>query len=290
MAILFSTDLYYSNSHLSYGLSAHLLDGLLSLLSVLVFIRIVEVLGGCQRILWLAALVILFDHQFNVLRDNIIRDHGFWAFYLLSVYCLLLWYRQPKWTTALLWNVSLVMATLFRIEGAIFLLAMPFVAFCQMRQPLLARLNYFFMLNLLLILVLAVFGISQLFHPDQTIHHLGRINEVLHQLQNGTAISSMFYATGCTDCKYLGNHLDASAIVILYGWQYLYNVLLTLGWAYAVLFLFRENTKAKNFILLSGDISSLMFFSPLDSWREPFISSVILWADSFAHVGAICHQ
>ena len=67
-------------THLSYGVSAHLLNGLLSLMSVMTFVKIVESLGANQRVMWLAALVILFDHQFNILRDNIIRDHGFWAF------------------------------------------------------------------------------------------------------------------------------------------------------------------------------------------------------------------
>jgi hypothetical protein len=115
-------------SHLSFAASAHVLNGLFSLASVITFILIIKELGGDRRILWLAAGVILLNHQFNVLRVDIIRDHGFWAFYLISIYLLLKFFREPKWTTALAWNASLVIATLFRIEGAVFLLAMPFIS------------------------------------------------------------------------------------------------------------------------------------------------------------------
>ena len=75
--------------------------------------------------MWFALGVILLSHQFNSVRQYIVRDHGFWAFYLVSLYFLLKYVEDVSWKNALAWSASLLMATLFRIEGAIFLLTLP---------------------------------------------------------------------------------------------------------------------------------------------------------------------
>src|SRR3990167_10792551 len=117
---------FVTMSHLSYVIAAYILDGFFSLFSVVMFILIVKKLGGSRRVLWLAAMVILLSHQFNSVREYIIRDHGFWAFYLISMFLLIRYYKQSTWQIALSWNISLMIATLFRIEGAFFLFAIPF--------------------------------------------------------------------------------------------------------------------------------------------------------------------
>src|SRR5579883_222646 len=134
-------------SHFSYTASAYFLNALFSLLSVTAFILIVKELGGSKRVLWLSALVILLNHEFISMREYIIRDHGFWAFYLASLYLLLRYFREPGLNLALAWSACLLIATLFRIEGAVFLLSLPFVSLLDFRVSFRQRLKAFFSLN-----------------------------------------------------------------------------------------------------------------------------------------------
>jgi hypothetical protein len=239
-------------SHLSYGVSAHLLNAGLSLISVLMFVKIIEKLGANQRVLWLAALVILFDHQFNLLRDNIIRDHGFWAFYLVSIYLLLKYVNEPKISLALGWNVSLVIATLFRIEGAIFLLAMPFMCWFCCKQTLSTRLKMFLMLNIPLLLMGIALAAWQFTHPDLSTEQWGRVGEVVYQLHDGlNVLVSRFQSIRAAMLQYILPHEsrpDATAIVLLVwlGW-YLYNVTLTLSLCYAALIIYSWFSRSISF-------------------------------------------
>src|SRR5207245_1741547 len=108
-------------THFSYVLSAYLLNGFFSLLSVCMFLIIIKELGGTKRVLFLAALIILLSHEFNNIRQYIIRDHGFWAFYLVSLFGLLRYVNYPTWLNGFIFSFSLLIATLFRIEGLVFL-------------------------------------------------------------------------------------------------------------------------------------------------------------------------
>lgn len=108
--------------------AANVLDGALSLLSVLTFVKIVETLGGSRRVMAFAAFVILCAHEFNSVRQYVVRDHGYYAFYLLSLFFFLRVLVQPRLMSVLGWALSFVIATLFRVEGAVFLIALPFVS------------------------------------------------------------------------------------------------------------------------------------------------------------------
>lgn len=171
--------------HLSYQTAAYLLNGSLTLLSVLVFIRIVKELGGSNRVLWLSAFVILLSHEFNSVREYIIRDHGFWAFYLSSILCLLCFFREGRWLWALGFSASLFIATLFRIEGAVFLLIAPFLSWCLFKLPLKTRFAYFLKLNAIPLVLLTMLIGWLVLHPNESMAQLGRVAEVPHQIVNG---------------------------------------------------------------------------------------------------------
>lgn len=225
-------------SHLSYFSAAVTINAVLSLFTVLAFIGIVKLLGGTKRILWLAAFVILFAHQLNVLRDNVIRDHGFWAFYLASLFCLLLYVNHKRWWMAIAFQASLVIATLFRIEGAVFLILLPFVTLFTTNTSMRERARLFFTLNLPLIFAGFV-GLVWL-QTSRDFSQLGRVQELIQQVQNG-------YGELITRYDAIRNVLlqqilpidgaaDASALVITswIGW-YLYNVVITMSTSYSIL-------------------------------------------------------
>jgi hypothetical protein len=142
-------------------------------------------------VMWLAAFVILTAHQFNSVRDYIIRDHGFWAFYLVSIYSLLRFMQEKKLIFALAFSASMAAAALFRIEGAVFLILLPLIALLQ-TESLRGRMGDYVKLNLVGLLAASVLAMFVLTHPA-AMEKLGRLPELINQALHGfTVISDVF--------------------------------------------------------------------------------------------------
>jgi hypothetical protein len=239
-------------SHFSYPVAAYVLDALFSALSVVFFIRIAKELGATRSVMWLAALVILLSHEFNSIREYIIRDHGFWAFYLASVLFLLRFFKAPAWQAALGWSISLLIATLFRIEGAIFLLTLPFLILFHTRYALRQRFNFFFMLNLPMLLIGFVIGAWLVLHPQQTLDKLGRVVEVKAQLQHGwLMMAERYQATKASLSEHVLTNDSAKEagfilFLVLLVW-YLISVISNVSFAYGLLVVYAWLRKASPF-------------------------------------------
>lgn len=239
-------------ANFSYPVAAYLLDGFFSVLSVFFFILIVKQLGASKRVLWLAAAVILLSHQFNSVREYIIRDHGFWAFYLSSLWLLLHYFTKPTWHIALFFNASLILATLFRIEGVIFLLSLPYLAWFHRQYAFKQRAKQFFALNALTCFALSVLGFLLILHPQETSSKLGRLPEVLAQGQKGFVLMmSQFQATKSSLAQHVLNTDSANQAglvlgVVLFVWYFL-SIVGNLSWPYTFLVIFGALTKAYRF-------------------------------------------
>ncbi len=227
-------------THFTYPAAAYVLDGFFSLLSVGAFILIVKELGGSQRTLWLAAITILLSHQFNSVREYIIRDHGFWAFYLVSMLFLLKYARRPRVKFSLSFSASLMLATLFRIEGAVFLLLLPFVAWFQKRYSLRQRARNFMLLCLPVLTLCGAIAVWLAIHPQQSLEKLGRIAEVVNQFRHGLGIVVERYHAAKSELGHslLGSEAsDQAGLVIFSAWLvwYTLSVIGNLSWIYAML-------------------------------------------------------
>lgn len=177
-------------THLPFVGAAYILNGFFTCITVAAFILIIKELGGSFKTLWLAAFVILVAHDFNSVREYIIRDHGFWSFYVISIFLLLHYFRKPHWLTALAWSTSAMIATLFRIEGAIFLLALPCLSLVSFQYPLRRRIIFFFNLNLLTLLI-GIFLLAWLFshpNPQQMLSKLGRLSDIGIQIKDAVSL------------------------------------------------------------------------------------------------------
>jgi len=250
----YSTLIYFfvKLTHVSYVTAAYILNGFFTLISVTTFVLIIKALGGSQRLLWMAAAVILLAHEFNSVRQYIVRDHGFWAFYLISLLLLLQYFRQPSWMKALAWSISLVVATLFRIEGAIFLLLLPFLAWFSVEDNWRKRFNYFFALNLLtLFIVVAIFAWLVL-HPTQSLAQFGRVHEVADQFLHGfSSVVIRYQAIKSALIQYVLTSeaaRDAGLVIfiLLIVW-YLLNIASNLSWIYALLVIYAWRDKVVSF-------------------------------------------
>src|SRR5207237_77321 len=83
---------------------------------------------------------------------------------------------------ALTWSAVLIMASLFRIEGVVFLLFLPLAAFFNFNENFTSRLNSFLQLNILLLFGSVVLITWLLIHPEQ---QLSRLSEIQFQLSHG---------------------------------------------------------------------------------------------------------
>lgn len=165
--------------------AASVLNALLTLQTVVLFVVIVRFLAASRRIHWLAVLTILLAHHLNAFRTDILRDHGYWAFYLASLAVLLNYAvtaeQGPRWGLAIGWGGLMLVAALFRLEGGIFLLLVPLLA-CSFRHY---RLRAFLQLNSVLFLLMLLAGTALLLNPDFSLHSLGRMDYFLQQLFQG---------------------------------------------------------------------------------------------------------
>lgn len=136
---------------LSFENSAGLLNILLLMLACVVFVRVYEEISGNYGRIWVAAILILALPILNDYRDLVIRGHGFWAFMLIALYCFIQYSRSPGLRNALKWQLGILVATLFRVEGLAFLVLAPFcfLFIAEERRrliPHVLRLNSLFIL------------------------------------------------------------------------------------------------------------------------------------------------
>ena len=124
---------------LSFEYSANALNAALTALAVAVFLSLVGELGADRKILIAAVVVVLLFPGLNRYRAFIIRDAGYIAFYLLALLLFIKDLKQPRPALRLGWLASIFVATLFRIEGFIFLVALPLVRQWQLSTGAAAR-------------------------------------------------------------------------------------------------------------------------------------------------------
>ena len=116
---------------LSFEHAGYTLSAALTALTVVMFISLVREVGGNGKVVVFAAAVILLHHSLNTYRPYVLRDPGYLAFYLTSLLMFIKDLKQPKWSRTLAWVGAMAAAMLFRIEGVVFLVALPFYRLWQ---------------------------------------------------------------------------------------------------------------------------------------------------------------
>lgn len=233
-------------THVSYETAAYLIDGLFTLLTVLFFIGIVNLISQQTDkknnilLLWLAAAVILLSHEFNAVKQYIVRDHGFWAFYLISLFCLLRFYLYRRFFDALAWNISLIIATLFRIEGAVFLALIPLSTFFIASDSVKQRISAFFKLNTISIVLASLLVAWYMINPPSTT---GRLDELQFQIVHGAPMLvqrfhdiANFLAVNIL--RYSAKHEAGTILFLLVIVWYLYSVAMNISFIYAILVIY----------------------------------------------------
>ncbi len=159
--------------------SAQLLSVILFGITTASFIKIIELAGGGPRVM-LAGALILFSSTYLVgdVLEMLMRDQGFWAFYLTSLVFFIKFYKSKSYQDALFWQISVILATLFRIEAISYLIFLPFILLFTQHETWKQRVGNFLKCNFLnIIAAVCILGFL-LLNNDLTMSSFGRLREV----------------------------------------------------------------------------------------------------------------
>jgi hypothetical protein len=163
-------------SGLDFEYAAYVINTLLYGLTLYAYIALVRLLGGGRSTLIAALLLILLMPAINSYRSYIIRDAGYWAFYLAALWAFVIFLRRPDIKSALIWSVVCVVATLFRIEGSVVWALLPLYLWMRTEYSWAQRARHWLTANaFLLVGVVAISAWAVITRPS----FMGRLREPL---------------------------------------------------------------------------------------------------------------
>jgi hypothetical protein len=177
---------------LSLEHAVYVLNSFLFAIMAVAFGKIVVELTTDRRVLLIALTLLLAHPKINDnYRASILRDPGYWAFYLLAVLYYLRFWKDARWQDASGWGVTIILATLFRYEGIVFILCAPLFLFLKSNNSGTTKIQQFFRLNsipLTLLTLALIVGITTdkyyLYNSTQWTNLTTWISEVIPNLYN----------------------------------------------------------------------------------------------------------
>ena len=162
--------------------------------------------------LTIAAALILCFVPINEYRDFILRDPGYWAFSSIALYHFMQFTKNPNYFSATLWQVFIVTAVLFRIEGSVLLLALPVYLFFTF--PTLSAVGYFLQ-SLYLAISAAILALLTLASQAELSDAFGKFESILQYLNFDTYIEKLGNASFVLEQQVLNQYSDEYAHLIL---------------------------------------------------------------------------
>ncbi|HSI45148.1 MAG TPA: hypothetical protein VK950_03135 [Methylophilus sp.] len=164
-------------SGLGLQASANLLIVVFFMLLVWGLMRMVSIAGGNDWTQFYAVVLLLSSgYIVGDILPMASRDLGYWAMMVHAVNQLILFYQQGRWQQAIYWQIFALLATLFRIEGAVQWLVLPLAGFF-ISQPTFGRLKRLASPYSLLILGSLVAPVV-LLAMHMSLEDLGRVKEL----------------------------------------------------------------------------------------------------------------
>jgi hypothetical protein len=213
--------------------SAQILSVIFFSIATASFLQIIRLAGGGNKEL-LSGALILFSSQYVVgdILSMLLRDQGFWAFFLTGIVFFIRFYRSRSHKDALLWQISIIIAVLFRIEAITYLAALPFMLLFHGEQPVSLRIKALIKANSLNILLAVPLGLI-IFSGHLTIDHLGRLKEVFTINLYEQLIQTLHQRADIMASEVLGSFLDEFAvqgILLTFIFIILAKIASTSGW------------------------------------------------------------
>lgn len=196
------------------SIAAYVLNTTFATLLSLAFVCIARDLSNNNRaIIIIATLVILFFPSINKYRSFIIRDFGYLACYLWSLYFLLRFSKSLTKNHLLGWLVCTILSCLFRFEGIIFLLIVPYflLLYAAKRIP-----NKRALLTFLSIIIAFIVAFIIIWYLNDK--YTGLIKGANDSGQDVNGLGDLFFAT-------MNDKLNSESLTITsYLWLFLSNL------------------------------------------------------------------
>jgi hypothetical protein len=217
----------------SLHFSAQILNVLFFGIATLAFLKLIRHCGGDNATLLCGALL-LFSSQYIVgdALQMLLRDQGFWAFFLTGLVFFVRFYRSLSWTDAVAWQLAIITAMLFRIEGITYLLALPFVLLLNRNHALSTRgfaLLKAHSMNLSAGLIVTAY----LFAKDLSASSLGRLKEIFTPQLLEDLTRKFMQKSEIMANEVLGNFLDQFAsegLLLIFIFIMLAKTVSSAGW------------------------------------------------------------
>lgn len=201
-------------STLNIDQSAVLLNILFFGITTFSFLKIIELCGGKNLETLIGALILFSSSQIvgNTL-GILMRDEGFWAFLLTAIMFFIRFSKSKSYSDALYWQLSIIVATLFRIEGIAFLFLLPFSLFTfSHKSDHLMSCSAYLKANFLNIVLLTAICIVALLSNHVSMRDFGRLEEIFGANAYQQMISQLVYKSEIMSSKVLGKFLDEYAV------------------------------------------------------------------------------
>jgi hypothetical protein len=200
-------------SPLNIHTSAQLLNVIFFAIATFGFLKIIQLGGGKQRQLIAGALIWLSaQYMIGGALEMLMRDEGFWALYLMSLVFFIQFYKSHQLKDALLWQVCILIAMLFRIEAILFLALLPLVLLFNKQWQFNERLIQFFKCNMLHIALVTIVLVLFTTNSQLSSNMLGRLNEVFTFNIYQEFTKNLVEKSHMMSTQILGEHLDKFAV------------------------------------------------------------------------------
>lgn len=197
---------------LSIENSASTLNVIFFIITAFSFLKIIELTGGKEREVIAGCLILLASKYIvGITLAMHIRDQGFWAFFLTALIFFIRFYKNGNLKDAVLWQVYILVATLFRLEGLSFLLALPLCLFFLNDNSIKAKSLDFLKSNFINISLLLGICFTALASQIISIKDFGRLHEVFGLNAYNEFTAQLFDRSKMLNAQILGRYLEKYA-------------------------------------------------------------------------------
>lgn len=170
----------------------------------------------------IASVLIISFYTLNNYRDFIIRDIGYWAFACFSLYQFSLFLENKNIKNAVLWQILIIIALLFRIEAIVLLALVPFyVLFTNKFQNKWLAFLHSYSVSIVSFITI---GFVTLFNPEIT-NSFSKLYEILTYFDPSLLLAEIKSGTEILEKEILHPAADEHATRIL-----VFGLILTVFW------------------------------------------------------------
>jgi len=164
--------------------SGHLLSISFFTLTAYGLIQLVKCLGGSTRAQVFAVLLLMGSRYIaGDIMPMSTRDQGYWALMCLAIWQFVVFHQEGRIKAAILWQLFAVLGTLFRIEGAVIMMALPWAVWILPQQNFKQK-QIAFIRSVSLLVIMSLFGVLLVFTFQMlgifeiSLSQIGRLREL----------------------------------------------------------------------------------------------------------------